>query len=94
MEAVIVKLEAKDRAEGKNPRQLRAEGLLPVTVYGKDVNINATVSTHEFKLAYAKNKDAQYEIAYGKKTYTTVAKNVQLNYATNEIQSVEFAIVK
>ncbi len=92
MEACIVKLEAKDRIEGKNPRQLRALGLLPVTVYGKDVNITAVVGSHEFKLAYSKNKEAKYEISYNGKTYTTVAKNVQVNYATSEIQSVEFAV--
>lgn len=93
MEDCLVKLEAKDREEGKNPRQLRSEGLLPVTVYGKDVNVNAVINTHEFKLAYAKNKNAKYEIAYNKKSYSVVAKNVQINYATNEIQSAEFAVV-
>jgi len=92
MEAVIVKLEAKDREEGKNPRQLRAMGLLPVSVYGKDVNLNVVVDTHAFKLAYQKNKDTKFEIVYGKKSYSTVTKNVQINYATSEIQSAEFAI--
>ena len=92
MEAVIVKIEAKDRTEGKNPRQLRAEGLLPITVYGKDVNLNIAVDMHDFKIAYQKNKDTQFEISYAKKSYKTTTKNVQINYATNEIQSAEFAI--
>lgn len=92
MEAVIVKLEAKDREEGKNPRQLRGMGLLPISVYGKDVNLNLVVNTHEFKLAYLKDKNTKFEIAYGSKTYSTVTKNVQINYATSEIQSAEFAI--
>ena len=93
MEAVIVKLEAKEREEGKNPRQLRAEGFLPVSVYGKDLNLNLVINTHEFKLAYGKNKETSFEIVVGKKAYKTVTKNVQLNYATSEIQSVEFAVV-
>ena len=93
MEAVIVKLEANDREEGKNPRQLRAMGFLPVTIYGKDVNLNVQVNSHEFKLAYAKNKETKFEIAYKGKSYSTVTKNVQINYATSEVQSVEFAIV-
>ena len=91
-EAVIVKLEAKDRIEGKNPRQLRAMGLLPVTVYGKDINLNVTVDAHEFKLAYQKNKETQFEFSYGSKKYLTVTKNVQINYANAEIQSAEFAV--
>ncbi len=91
-EAVIVKLEAKDRVEGKNPRQLRAMGLLPVTVYGKDINLNVTVDAHEFKLAYQKNKETQFEFSYGSKNYLTVTKNVQVNYANAEIQSAEFAV--
>ena len=93
MEAVIIKLEAKEKPEGKNPRQLRADGLLPVSIYGKDVNINAAIDTHEFKVAYSKSKEAKFEITYAKKKYSAVAKNVQINNATAEIQSVEFAIV-
>ncbi len=93
MESVIVKLEAKDREEGKNPRQLRKEGLLPVTLYSKDVNLNVVVNTHEFKIAYQKNKETNFEFSYNKKKYSTVTKNVQLNYATSEILSAEFAIV-
>ena len=91
-EALIVKLAADNRLEGKNPRQLRMSGFLPVTIYGKDVNLNLQVNAHEFKLAYAKNKDTQFEISYNKKSYSTVTKNVQINYATGEIQSVEFAL--
>jgi len=91
MEATIVKLEAKKREEGKNPRQLRSEGLLPVTIYGKDLNINAVIDTHEFKLAYKKDKSAKFEISFDGKKYLTEAKNVQVNYATSEFQSVEFS---
>lgn len=92
MEATIVKIEAKDKIEGKNPRQLRAMGLLPVSVYGKDVNLNVVVDTHAFKIAYNKNKETQFEIEYKGKKYLTVTKNVQINYATSEVQSAEFAI--
>lgn len=91
METVIVKLEAKDRTEGKNPRQLRSEGLLPITIYGKDLNLNVVINTHEFKLAYGKNKNAKFEFSYNGKTYLTETKNVQINYATSEIQSAEFS---
>ncbi len=89
-EAVIVKLEAKKREENKNPRQLRSMGLLPVTVYGKELNLNLVVDTHAFKLAYNKDKNTKFEISYDGKTYLTTTKNVQVNYATSEIQSAEF----
>lgn len=92
MEATIVKLEANKRDENKNPRQLRAEGFLPVTIYGKDVNLNAQVSMREFKLAYARNKQTQFDFVLDGKTYSTITKNVQINAATTEIQSAEFAI--
>ena len=91
MEACIVKLEALKREEGKNPRQLRSMGLLPVTIYGKELNLNVAVNTQEFKLAYKKDKNTKFEISYDGKTYLTETKNVQVNYATNEIQSVEFS---
>ena len=35
MEQTIVKINADVREADKNPRQLRAAGLLPATVYGK-----------------------------------------------------------
>ncbi len=93
-EAVIVKLEATERTEGKNPRQIRQAGFLPVTLYSKDVNLNLQVNTHEFKLQYQKNKDAKYEISFGKNKYNAEIKNVQVNFATDEYQSVEFQVVK
>ncbi len=89
-----VKLEAKDREQGLNPRQLRQKGLLPVTVYGKDLSLNIVLDTHAFKIAYAKDKETSFEIDYNNKTYSTVTKNVQINYATSEIMSAEFAVVK
>ncbi len=89
---VITKLEASDRLEGKNPRQLRAMGFLPVTVYGKDLNLNLQIGMHEFRLAYLRDKETNFEIVYNKKPYSVTAKNVQTNYATGEIQSVEFTL--
>ncbi len=91
--ADTVKLEGQTKPEGKNPRQLRGMGLLPVSIYGKDTNLNIALDTHAFKLAWAKDKETKFEITYNKKTYSTVTKNVQINYATSEIQSVELQIV-
>ena len=92
--ADVIKLTAEKRNEEKNPRQLRAEGLLPATVYGKgQENMSIQLNTQDFTQAYKKNADATFELTINKKTYKTVAQAVQKNYATNEAQSVEFKLV-
>ena len=92
--ADIIKLTAEKRNEGKNPRQLRAEGLLPATVYGKGKeSMSIQLNSKEFTQAYKKNSEATFELSIDKKAYKTVAQAVQENYATNTIQSVEFKLV-
>lgn len=90
MEACIVKLEATKREEGKNPRQLRAMGLLPVTVYGKDLNLNVAVNTREFKLAYNKDKNAKFEISFEGKTYLTETKMYKLTMPQTKFKALNF----
>ena len=47
------KLKIEERAEGKNPRQLRSMGYIPVSVYGKGIEAKSgQVNTHEFEMAY------------------------------------------
>lgn len=90
----VIKLNAEKRSENKNPRQLRAEGLLPATVYGKGMDsMSIQVSSKEFTLAYRDNASATFELSIDSKSYKTVAQAVQKNYATNETQSVEFKLV-
>ncbi len=92
--ADVIKLTAEKRSEDKNPRQLRAEGLLPATVYGKGMDsMSIQLRTQEFTLAYRNNADATFELSIDNKAYKTVAQAVQKNYATNETQSVEFKLV-
>ncbi len=92
--ADVIKLTAEKRSEDKNPRQLRAEGILPATVYGKGMDsISVQVSTKDFTLAYRDNTEATFELSVDKKSYKTVVQAVQKNYATNETQSVEFKVV-
>ena len=90
----VIKLNAEKRNSDKNPRQLRAEGLLPATVYGKgQESMSIQVSTKDFTLAYRDNAEATFELTVDNKSYKTVAQAVQKNYATNETQSVEFKLV-
>lgn len=93
-EQTIVKIKADVRAEDKNPRQLRAEGLLPATVYGKGMESKSIqINAHEFKMAYKNAEDALYEISVGKDTYKTIVQEAQIQYSDNSILNVEFKLV-
>ena len=93
-EQTIVKIEAKNREQDKNPRQLRAEGLLPATVYGKGMESKSIqINAHEFKMAYKNAEDALYEISVGKDTYKTIVQEAQIQYSDNSILNVEFKLV-
>lgn len=90
----VIKLNAEKRSEDKNPRQLRSEGILPATLYGKGMDsISIQLNSKDFTQAYKKNAEATFELTIDKKSYKTVAQAVQKNYATNETQSVEFKII-
>lgn len=92
--ADTIKLDIEERSEGLNPRQIRANGNLPITIYGKGMDsVSAQLNTHEFKHIYRDNKDAVYELTLGKKTYKTVVQNLQINYATAEEQNAEFKVI-
>ena len=89
-----ITLDIEERDKEKNPRQLRSEGNLPITIYGKGIDsISAQVNTHEFKHIYRDNKDAVYELKLGKKTYRTIVQNLQINYGTTEELNVEFKVI-
>lgn len=90
----VVKIKAEKRNEDKNPRQLRAEGVLPATVYGKGVeSTSIELNTKEFTQAYKKDNLATFELSVDKTTYKTIVQNVQKNYGTGEAQSVEFKLI-
>ncbi len=90
----VIKLNAEKRSEDKNPRQLRSEGILPATLYGKGMDsISIQLNSKDFTQAYKKNAEATFELTIDKKSYKTVAQAVQKNYATNETQSVEFKVI-
>jgi len=93
-EQTIVKIEAKERETDKNPRQLRAEGLLPATVYGKGMESKSIqIDAHEFKMAYKAAPEAVYEIVVGKEKFKTIVQEAQIHYSTNTVMNVEFKTV-
>ncbi len=92
-EQTIVKITAENRATDKNPRQLRSEGLLPATIYGKGMDSKSIqINAHEFNMAYKNAKDAVYEIALGNETFKTVVQEAQIQYSDNKIMNVEFKL--
>ncbi len=88
------KLKIEAREETKNPRQLRATGNLPGSLYGKNMDAkNIQINTHEFELAYRNNKDGEWELSLGKEKFNAKIQELQINYATNEYLNVEFAVI-
>lgn len=91
-EKIIFEVEKKD--ENMNPRQLRAAGKLPATIYGKGMDsLSVQLDAHEFINTYKNNKQSVYELSFSGKKYNTVVQNVQKNYATNQELNVEFKLV-
>lgn len=90
----IIKLNIEQKPENLNPRQIRANGFLPVTIYGKGMESKSfQLNTHEFKMAYKNNADAIFELSNGNETYKVKVQEAQLNYSTNDILNVEFRLV-
>ena len=93
-ESTIIKLNACEREAGKNPRQIRAQGFVPATVYGKGMESkNIQICAHEFEMSTRGNKDATFELNVGKEKYNVVIQELQKNYSTNQILKIEFKLV-
>ena len=87
-------LNIEKRNEEKNPRQLRAEGFLPATIYGKGVeSISVQLNERDFINTYKKDNSATFQVSVDNKEYNVQVVTVQKNYRTNENLNVEFKIV-
>lgn len=88
------KLKIENREDNLNPRQIRAKGFIPGSIYGKGMEAkNIQVNTREFELAYRDNKEGSWELALGKEKFNAKIQELQKNYATNELLNIEFALV-
>ena len=89
-----VKLTVSNREENKNPRQIRTEGFLTGSIYGKGMDAKSIqLNTHEFELLYKNNKEATWELNLEGKSYTAKIQELQVNYATGQLLNVEFATI-
>lgn len=87
-------LNIEKRNEEKNPRQLRADGFLPATIYGKGVeSISVQLNERDFINTYKKDNSATFQVSVDDKEYNVQVVTVQKNYGTNENLNVEFKIV-
>ena len=88
------KIKASMRDENLNPRQIRATGNLPITIYGKGLeSISAQVNEAEFALSYRDNKEGLYTLDLDGKNYEVQVQTVQKNYATNQLLNIEFKVL-
>lgn len=91
---MAVAIKAEKRNEDKNPRQLRAEGILTGTVYGKGKDsVSVQLNAKEFLTAYNKDKEATFDLKVDSKSMNVKVKDVQTNYRTGEKLNVQFVLV-
>jgi ribosomal protein L25 (general stress protein Ctc) len=90
--AVVIKAEKRD--DKKNPRQVRAEGKLTATVYGKGAeSVSLELNAKEFLTEYKKDTNATFSLEVEKKSMNVKVKDVQENYRTGEKLNVQFVLV-
>ncbi len=91
---VSLNIETQPRVEGQNPRQARAEGMLPITLYSKAVESKSLlINAHAFKMAYRGNQDATFELSVDGKKVNAIVKSVQIDYVLGQYLNVEFQAV-
>lgn len=91
--AVVINAEKRD--EKKNPRQLRAEGKLTATVYGKGVeSISIEVNEKDFMTVYNKDKTGVFDLKLADKSMNVKVQELQKNYRTGANLNVEFVTVQ
>ena len=91
---MAITIEAQKREEAKNPRQLRREGFLPATIYGKgQESVSIQVNKRVFINTYKNNKDAEFERVVDKNKYTAVVQLLQVEAGTQEAMNIEFKLV-
>ena len=88
------KLTITAREADKNPRQIRSTGFLPGSIYGKGIEAKSIqVNTHDFEMAYKNNQEGTWELTLGKEKFNAKIQELQMNFATNELLNVEFAVI-
>ena len=83
-------IEAQERETTRNPRQLRASGLTPATIYGNKMEPKSIqLPAHEFRQAYLKGNEVFELQGIG---ITAKAHQIQIHSVSREILNVEFLV--
>lgn len=89
-----IALEVEKRDESLNPRQLRAQGMLPATVYGKGMeSVSIQVNERNFVNLYKNNKEATFELKSNDAKYNAVVQNFQVQASNQQAMNIEFKTV-
>ena len=93
--ANIVSLNVSDRDTSINPRQLRREGKIPATVYGKGID-SYSIQLEKKLFTQLYNDKSLHLLSLNKngEVFSVLLKNVQSDPLTREILNVEFLQVK
>lgn len=81
---------------GKKVRKLRAQGMVPVGVYGKDVkSVALSIPVKEFVKVYAKaGETGLIDLQFGEQTLPVLVKSVQVHPLSRQILHAEMHAVK
>ena len=91
---MAITIEAQERDTSKNPRQLRAAGILPATIYGKGKeSVSIQVDKRNFLNTYKKADDKNFEINVGKSKYNVILQKIQVEAGTQTEMNIEFKLV-
>ena len=91
---MAITIEAQERDLTKNPRQLRASGFLPATVYGKGKeSVSIQVDKRNFLNTYKNAKDEVFELVVGKNKYNAKVQHLQIEAGTQIEKNIEFILV-
>ncbi|MBX2861871.1 MAG: hypothetical protein KTR14_11605 [Vampirovibrio sp.] len=85
-------IKASERDTTLNPRQLRAAGFVPATLYGKNQEPKAIqVKTYDFVQLYAKGARV-FQLDGLSPVVTAIAHNVQMDAVPQKVLSIEFLV--
>jgi len=88
-------INAKKRDTELNPRQIRAIGLVPATIYGNEMeSVSIQLDVKEFMTAYKKDKNAIFELKLEQESYKAIVKKVQAEAVSDKVLNIEFQRIK
>lgn len=95
----VVDIQSQERDRQQNPRQLRAAGLIPATLYGKGPDgkliapVNLQVPAHQFALDYKKGvRRFKLQGPSALQGKTAKAHQVQYHTISHQILNIEFLL--